>query len=260
MGKIDKNASVWNLSHAHLDDEAVERVATLLVDSPNLKEVDLGWNSFGDEGCKCIAAALASNTTISELKLHRNHIGKEGANALAQALKRNNTLLSLDLYWNEIGTEGANMLKEALRYNTHLQRLDLQCNDIDEATDQEIRNIMKRRERKLKSSSSRRLRRSSLKEKLQEKTEQTGTGTPSSPSSSQGDINKTELLSRLTCPISHEVMQDPVLAEDGHTYERREIENWLQRSNRSPITNCILGPCLVPNRIVKDMLEYLSGE
>ena len=33
----------------------------------------------------------------------------------------------------------------------------------------------------------------------------------------------------LLCPISHEVMVDPVLAADGHAYERMHIEEWLTR-------------------------------
>ena len=140
LGKIDQNASVWkfvsfflcfsffflntpvdSLSHANINDDGAERIASLMVNSPNLKEIEfcfflfcsflffsflffsflinlvsLGWNSIGDEGCKCIAAALASNTTLCELRLNRNHIGKAGANALANALNRNITLVGLE--------------------------------------------------------------------------------------------------------------------------------------------------------------------
>ena len=38
------------------------------------------------------------------------------------------------------------------------------------------------------------------------------------------------------CPITHETFNDPVIAGDGYTYERRAIENWLMRSNSSPMT------------------------
>ena len=30
------------------------------------------------------------------------------------------------------------------------------------------------------------------------------------------------------CPLSRELMQDPVQTADGHTYERSWIESWLQ--------------------------------
>eukprot|EP00029_Vermamoeba_vermiformis_P005289 TRINITY_DN1793_c0_g1_i4.p1 TRINITY_DN1793_c0_g1~~TRINITY_DN1793_c0_g1_i4.p1 ORF type:complete len:603 (-),score=117.67 TRINITY_DN1793_c0_g1_i4:86-1840(-) len=41
------------------------------------------------------------------------------------------------------------------------------------------------------------------------------------------------------CPITGEVMESPVVASDGHTYERSAIENWLFKMNKdtSPMTN-----------------------
>ena len=38
------------------------------------------------------------------------------------------------------------------------------------------------------------------------------------------------------CPIGHDVMVDPVLCADKHTYERELIAKWLLRSNNSPLT------------------------
>jgi hypothetical protein len=50
-------------------------------------------------------------------------------------------------------------------------------------------------------------------------------------------------------------MQDPVTAMDGHTYERKAIESWLQRSQKSPKTNCTLqSKLLVPNHLLKGMI------
>lgn len=40
----------------------------------------------------------------------------------------------------------------------------------------------------------------------------------------------------LECPITHEIMKDPVIGSDGHTYERSAIENWLKSNPRSPMT------------------------
>ena len=39
------------------------------------------------------------------------------------------------------------------------------------------------------------------------------------------------------CPISKSVMTDPVVAADGHTYEKNCIERWLRRRMTSPMTN-----------------------
>ena len=44
------------------------------------------------------------------------------------------------------------------------------------------------------------------------------------------------------CPISHEIMQDPVSCTDGHSYERKNIQRWMAEGSRlSPITGGQLG-------------------
>ena len=42
------------------------------------------------------------------------------------------------------------------------------------------------------------------------------------------------------CPISHQLMVDPVVAQDGHSYERTEITEWLSRSSESPMDRSII--------------------
>ena len=37
------------------------------------------------------------------------------------------------------------------------------------------------------------------------------------------------------CPISFKLMKTPVVAEDGYSYEKTEIEKWLQKSATSPM-------------------------
>ena len=51
------------------------------------------------------------------------------------------------------------------------------------------------------------------------------------------------------------VMVDPVIAADGHTYERAAIQHWLQGSSLSPVTKDKLSHTrLVPNVLVKSAL------
>ena len=61
-----------------------------------------------------------------------------------------------------------------------------------------------------------------------------------------------------TCPINHTVLEDPVLASDGHTYEREAIETWFKQNpkkTRSPITNAVLNNTnLIPNHLVKSAI------
>ena len=67
-----------------------------------------------------------------------------------------------------------------------------------------------------------------------------------------------ELLDILVCPITQEVMVDPVLAADHHTYERQAIELWLRNQNRSPLTNQELPhKQLEPNWLVKNILSKM---
>ena len=49
--------------------------------------------------------------------------------------------------------------------------------------------------------------------------------------------NDDTLPRHFVCPITHMCMREPVVAADGHTYERAAIERWLRTSTTSPMTN-----------------------
>ena len=55
------------------------------------------------------------------------------------------------------------------------------------------------------------------------------------------------------CPITQEVMQEPVIALDGHSYERVAIEQWFSSGRRtSPLTNAQMGSShLTPNHTLR---------
>ena len=63
----------------------------------------------------------------------------------------------------------------------------------------------------------------------------------------------------LKCPISHEIMVDPIVGEDGQTYERKELARWLHVKNTSPMTGERMGARMVPNHVVKSMIANLSS-
>lgn len=62
------------------------------------------------------------------------------------------------------------------------------------------------------------------------------------------------------CPILKEVMCDPCVAADGHTYDRKAIEAWLEEKDTSPVTNLPLPhKILVPNyTILSEIMEWKS--
>jgi hypothetical protein len=57
------------------------------------------------------------------------------------------------------------------------------------------------------------------------------------------------------CPITSELMTDPVIDPEGNSYERAAIEHWLKRSETSPVTRAPLASHqLSPNRALKDAI------
>ena len=62
------------------------------------------------------------------------------------------------------------------------------------------------------------------------------------------------------CPITQEVMEDPVVCADGHSYERSAIEKWLQTKSTSPSTNApLLHKNLVPNHALRNLIAEARG-
>lgn len=63
------------------------------------------------------------------------------------------------------------------------------------------------------------------------------------------------------CPILAEVMVDPVVAEDGHSYERSAISQWFSKGKKSsPLTNLPIGEKLVKNETLRMMIENFEME
>lgn len=65
----------------------------------------------------------------------------------------------------------------------------------------------------------------------------------------------------ISCSITLQIFRDPVVAEDGFTYEREAIEKWLQNSDKSPNTGLPLsGKLLISNKYVKNHVEtYINS-
>ena len=62
------------------------------------------------------------------------------------------------------------------------------------------------------------------------------------------------------CPITLSILRDPVIAADGHTYERSEMEKWIaaagSRPARSPKTNEVLSSYqLLPNHALRNTIN-----
>jgi hypothetical protein len=62
------------------------------------------------------------------------------------------------------------------------------------------------------------------------------------------------------CPITHEVMTDPVIGSDGITYERSAITYWLSKESVSPMTKQPMSLSdLKPNLAIKELIASMNG-
>ncbi|PIN01215.1 Ubiquitin--protein ligase [Handroanthus impetiginosus] len=60
------------------------------------------------------------------------------------------------------------------------------------------------------------------------------------------------------CPISLEIMSDPVILSSGHTFDRASIQRWLDAGHRTcPITKLPLPdpPSLIPNHALRSLIS-----
>jgi len=69
-----------------------------------------------------------------------------------------------------------------------------------------------------------------------------------------------EIPEEFICPVTQDIMTDPVIAQDGHTYERKNITEWVSKHGTSPITREHLSKdIIIPNRVLKTQIDqYLE--
>jgi hypothetical protein len=59
----------------------------------------------------------------------------------------------------------------------------------------------------------------------------------------------------LVCPLSLTIMKEPVMASDGHTYEKNAIQSWMVQKKTSPISRDKLLPHLFPNIQLRNQID-----
>ena len=77
------------------------------------------------------------------------------------------------------------------------------------------------------------------------------------------DVDDNDIRDDFLCSISQEIMQDPVIASDGYTYDRKSIEEWLRNNEKSPMTLLKLEKYdknFIPNRSLKSAIESWKDE
>jgi hypothetical protein len=67
-------------------------------------------------------------------------------------------------------------------------------------------------------------------------------------------------LNEFICPITGEIMFDPVVASDGNTYERYAIQKWFETKKTSPITSLPINEILTPNLNIRSSISrFIDG-
>lgn len=71
-----------------------------------------------------------------------------------------------------------------------------------------------------------------------------------------------KIPAEMLCPISSDIMRDPVICADGHTYERATIAEWVRRKATSPLTNEPLAEpvLLIPNHALRSLITSFVEE
>ena len=86
-------------------------------------------------------------------------------------------------------------------------------------------------------------------------------GGPAEPSQLSPQKRGVDVPKQYLCPISQELMDDPVTTADGHTYERREIFRWLCTHNTSPLTGATLpNKFLTPAIALRQLIANFKSE
>jgi hypothetical protein len=61
----------------------------------------------------------------------------------------------------------------------------------------------------------------------------------------------------IVCPITMEIMKEPVVVENGDSYEKEAIEKWFVTSNTLPLTGqTVSNKALFPNRSLKIYITW----
>ena len=74
------------------------------------------------------------------------------------------------------------------------------------------------------------------------------------------DINTINLdlnIELFICPLTNQIFNDPVIAEDGQLYERSAIEQWFSENKISPLSRKVIHTTLVESYTIKNILDSL---
>ena len=148
--------SVLKINNCYIISEAAKELATVLLDSIKLKEIDLSHNDLSttdtitvfegmknmsdliaidishnmitDEAADNIASVLISNTKLKELDVSHNNFSASGAIKIFEGMKNISNMINLNISHNMITDEAADNIATVLSQNNNLLMLDISSN------------------------------------------------------------------------------------------------------------------------------------
>ena len=73
--------------------------------------------------------------------------------------------------------------------------------------------------------------------------------------------NKENFPPEFKCPLTLDVMNDPVITVGGHTYERAAITEWFAQRSTDPMTNVELkSTVLIPNLSIRSQIQRWNAK
>jgi Ran GTPase-activating protein (RanGAP) involved in mRNA processing and transport len=247
---LENNSSLNQLylRNNKIGPDGAQHFARALENNSSLLMLDLDNNKIGPKGTQHLARGLKNNSSLTQLHLEENKIGSEGARHVASVIENNSSLTVLNLEDNNIGSEGAQYLAKALENNSSLTQLNLRNNFIDQPLLLRIEQLLSR----TKNAPQKSYKDNKQNNKTLAVDEETNIILHGVAEHQVHELKlaneelkrelknlKSRVPEVYCCPITGEIMTDPVVAADGHTYERHAIENWVIKMNKntSPMTN-----------------------
>lgn len=84
--------------------------------------------------------------------------------------------------------------------------------------------------------------------------------TASTATDASGHTEIADIPRHFMCPITFGIMDDPVIAQDGESYERRAIEAWMHNNPTSPLHHtAITDTRLYPNIALKLLIKVYTS-
>lgn len=130
--------AVMNLSNNNFAKGGAEAIGNLLRNNDYVKEVNVGWNTFGMKGAEALVHGMVGEgqkNVVQYLNLQYCYLQDDGAKEIAKLIEANlPDLTKLNISGNEISDAGGVAIANALAKNTTLRNINMSHNPFKEQT------------------------------------------------------------------------------------------------------------------------------